>query len=358
MIVAMLELVQKPQPLALEADRPERRNRLSAVPADFYAPNKSAYPTYMRMDKQLSTPDRATELCELYQELCEHRTPSRLYTAGWAAAEAAMIGTDLPQDLRQALIDCAEAAWEDSAQLADEQNKELDPELLVMQHRAHLARANLPLMQGIVNGKVTKADREKAYNDTLNVAILNATSYMEMNELKNYGGIKLCRSLAHEINGVLAVNRTHSATLIALPALARSDCGLYQEEYTHDIQLLELKHGKVRRAFPVEVKSKSKESDFERYETILLEGIGHLQTAPNKSPLATIGLLIKEQQLTASYAEKQELDKITNNVIHLWRHYKREDGTKHCRNIEHCTLYPSERTGFRPQQMGKMALSA
>jgi hypothetical protein len=164
-----------------------------------------------------------------------------LSTAGWAAAEAAIVAVDRTQEERLDVLQCAADAWDLAIEYRREQREYQNDEEEygdVVLSRLQLSRVFIPLLEGMIRGDVTKETRSELYDELLLLAAKNATALQGAQAAGQEAGGLI--GLAHEINAMLAVNRLRSPTLIAMPALARADSGHFHPEQTHDIELLHL----------------------------------------------------------------------------------------------------------------------
>lgn len=63
---------------------------------------------YMLIHKKPVGPRTAEKLFSLYQCLSETQEPQKMYSAGWAAAEAGLVGVHMTADKRCTYIEAAE----------------------------------------------------------------------------------------------------------------------------------------------------------------------------------------------------------------------------------------------------------
>lgn len=315
--------------------------------AGFYIP-PPAYIAYEKMHKRFVGPKTANKLLGIYHDLADEESVDCLSAAGWAAAEAALVATDRPEEDRLGYLDNAVEVWDMAIGRRREGNMARgltedyqDPAL----ERIQLARLFAQLMEGMVKGDVTKEIRAKLYDDLLVMAAQNAVGLVEALRQQKEGGLHI--GLAHEINAMLAVNRLQSPTLIAMPAIGRADSGRYHPEQTHDIDLLHLDWGQVNGVTTIESKARPKEKHYRRYEAAIVGGRIHLYTKNGTSPVDTVLLFLKEDKGQLTYEERDELEAMTDTLVHLARHQYAKDPAvpPHCRDIERCELVPRHRSG-------------
>jgi hypothetical protein len=164
--------------------------------------------------------------------------------------------------------------------------------------------------------------------------------------------------LGHELNAMMAVDRLLSPTLLAMPALARGDSGHYHPQQTHDIDILHLNWGEIRGVTTLESKARPKERHYSRYEAAIVGGRIHLLTKNGTSPIETAVLFIKEQSGEATPEECEELEDMTDTIVHLARHQLAcsPDIPLHCRDVKKCATVPRHRSVGR--NLGGLAIAS
>jgi hypothetical protein len=320
-------------------------NRLDE--AGFFVPPSAAHQKYMRIHKRLVGPRTVDTLLSIHSQLASASDVEYLSVAGWAAAEAALVATDRGVEDRLGYLGWAACSWDDALLYQEERNMQRGlPESYPHANinRLQLARLFIPLMKGMVMGDVTKQIRETVYNDLLLLAAQNAYGLVKSVEdgLEEGGYI----GLAHEINAMLAVNRLKSPTLIAMSAIARADSGEFYPEKTHDIELLHLNRGKILDVTTLESKARPRERHYKRYEAAIIHGRIHLYTKTGTSPVETVELFLKEHDSNLTAAETEELEEMTDTIVHLARHQLSEvpHVSPHCRDVKECDAVPRHRS--------------
>jgi hypothetical protein len=346
--------------LAVPGDaRYETPNRSSET--DFFVP-PPAYDAYERIHKRLVGPKTADKLLWIHDELTAISLHTDYLTvAGWAAAEAALVATDRPQEDRLAYLDLASKSWNDA--VACQRARNLDRGLTEDYQHANIGRLQLPsvflpLMEGMIRGDVSKQVRAKVYDNLLFLAAQNSVGLVDAT--KNHRECGPHIGLGHEINAMLAVNRLQSPTLIAMPALARADSGRFHPQQTHDIDLLHLNWGEVTGVTTIESKARPKEKHYKRYEAAIVGGKIHLYTKNGVSPIDTVLLFLKEQDGVITDEERTELEDMTDVIVHLARHQlaDKPDIPPHCRDVARCDKVPRHRSGNFFRGLGGLAVAS
>lgn len=321
-----------------------------------------AYVEYERIHKRLVGPKTADKLLRIHNDLVGAPLDiDYLSTAGWAAAEAGIVAVDRTQEERLDALQCGADAWDLAIEHRCEergfQNEEEEYGDIVL-GRLQLARIFVPFMESMIRGDVTKEVRAKLYDDLLMLAAKNAIALRRAQAAGQEAGQFI--GLAHEINAMLAVNRLQSPTLIAMPALARADSGHFHPEQTHDIELLHLQWGAIKGVTPMESKARPKTRHYQRYQAAIVGGRIHLFTKKGTSPVDTVLLFLKEDKGELSAEEFEELDGMTDTIVHLARHQLSDDPDVpiHCRDIIRCDKVPRRRSEKLPRMMGGLAAAA
>jgi hypothetical protein len=272
------------------------------------------YAEYMEMDKGLLT-SGFRQLEMVYEGLKDEAAPRYLISAGWAAAEAALVGVDQDPEYRLALLDAATDTW----------RRALDNELVIRQHvsserveqeQAHriaLDIAVAPLFRDIVQGNVTPATCRQVFDNCLAVAESNIQYLRAMEEAGNEIGHREHLGFGNECNALLAINRTFSPTWFAVPAPARAGSGYHHRGLTHDLLVVRQRFGLIRSAAPVEIKTTAWPFLVGRYKALIVESRTHLSVEDQRSPEDTLaaikavyqGRATDEEQLIADAATEQ-----------------------------------------------------
>ncbi len=237
-----------------------------------------AYEQYLKMHKILAGQGSADTLVGISEQLANEYMPRYLITAGWAAAEAALINGTRSSAERLALVDRSTECWERAIEHQIQMNNREERHLVdyAMPYRAALDIACSPLMKGIVLGQVSKETCEGVFLDCLNIAEANNVRLNLAYKDKNVDAVADHTGLGFECNALLSLNRLRSQTWFAMPALARADSGYYHGNQTHDLLVIRMKKGEIQNIIPVEVKSRTSLSDRNRYKALLVRGKMHL----------------------------------------------------------------------------------
>jgi hypothetical protein len=310
-----------------------------------------AYVEYERMHKRLVGPGTVGKLMRIHSELVDAPLHTdNLSIAGWAAAEAALVASNHPQEERLDFLESAADAWDaaiehrrDQKEYAAENETYEDTEL----SRLELAKLCVPLIEGMIRGDVTKEVRERLYDGLMMLAAKNSLGLVAMERRGDDPSMLI--GLGHELNAMLAVNRLLSPTLIAMPALARGDSGHFHPEQTHDIDLLHLQWGKIHDVTTLESKARPRAQHYKRYEAAIVNGRIHLFSKNGNSPVDTAVLFLKEQNEAATPDEIEELEGMTDVIVHLARHQMAgsPDISPHCRDVRRCRVVPQHRSATR-----------
>jgi hypothetical protein len=224
----------------------------------------TAYRRYMRMPKGMMPKDRVAELTGVYDDLRHETEPTYVWTAGWTAVEAALAADDQPQEVRLGLLHSGANRWTQAFWKMQEREVRNDPGDIATLGRMALTMATLPLLDGVVRGKITDEAWRKSFGDCLMVARFNAMKLQEARAKGNHRAIGYYTGLANECNTLLTLNYHHSRWT-AIPAMARCDSGYYNNRQTHDLLAIRHKKGRVTAALPMEIKSSGKRVNRNRY---------------------------------------------------------------------------------------------
>lgn len=305
---------------------------------------------YNQLPKDLLPQESAPLLHTFRDTLEEPNSFFYRHLGGWMLAEASLIETDRSADERHATLQKAREDWLTAKTLQHdkEQTKAFYQEYNVPSTnmiRVDYCLAAADIFGAMIDGDVTEDHRARYYESVLELGAQasRAVSIFKQDtpsdhriyNVDNYLGI------AHEINASLAINRLNSPTLMAFPALPRSDSGKFHPKKSHDIQLLKMKWGEINGTLAAEVKTSLQDAHYERYEAVLIGGSLHLHPQNRRTPVAMTELLVKEVGNLATQEEILQLDKITDNVIHAARHGF--TGTPQCRDEASCTVIPHTR---------------
>ena len=281
------------------------------------------YAQYMRIHKVLVGNRGARQLEQICARLQDERMPHYLVAAGWAAAESALVRNDVGQVYRLGLLDTAEEIWR-RALGTQEYIEAIAPEESIdysQKFRTALDLAVLPLMRGIVEGYIAPETSEKVFLDCLNIAELNAVHTDLAQKNRNANALAAHIGLGYECNALLAFNRVRSQTLFVIPAMARSDSGLYHRRQTHDLLVVNQRHGTLRSVTPVEVKSVASARDRARYDALLVRGKMHLSVEGKYFPLDTLRAIAADYAGVATEEERYIANTATVRFMNMARDY-------------------------------------
>ncbi len=317
-----------------EADQSVRRQ--------YHAPD-TPYDAYHRLHKHFVGPATAEKLVSFYESLSETQKPREMYAAGWAAAEASLVGTAFPIEKRVQLAQAALDGWEYALQL--EQERAFASSLLrktsqntVEQHRYASTIALAPLVRAIPQGVIPKQTILNCQEQLIRIAEQNVLDMETAQAAGSEGRAASHSGIAYEQVAVLGVNRKKSSRIVGLFALARSGTGFHYPQQTHDIMILNLAKNNIVKTTPTEVKATLKVKVSNRYEAALFGGKKVIGEERSKIGY-TVDLFRRELNGDLSADETLYLDSISDSLIHSVRHHHRaKQFGRHCLNISSCTL--------------------
>jgi hypothetical protein len=281
------------------------------------------YGQYMRMHKVLVGNRGGRQLERMYEQLRSESMPHYLVAAGWAAAESALVRSDIGVDARLALLTKATASWERA--LLSQEWIELDaPEDKIEDGyglRIALDLATAPMLAGIISGDVTQTACQKYYRDCLQIAQLNSVALELAAKAGNSKAIAAHVGIGYECNAILAFNRRLSPTWFAMPSTARSDSGYYHRRQTHDLLVMHQNHGRILSATPVEIKAKPSARDKVRYDALLVRGKMHLSVEGKYPPRHTLDALTHVYDGSATAEDYRIADAATDRFAAMVRDY-------------------------------------
>jgi len=280
-----------------------------------------SYAKYMRMHKVLVGNRGALQLETIYDNLKSETMPHYLSAAGWAAVEAALMGTDNTSAERHSLFENGVGLWRQALDKIIEGEQAGQPYEPSYGHRVALDIAVTPLLAGILQGDVTQVACERAFEDCLAVAKSNA-AYLRA--AKTAGNIEVMAAhvgLGYECNALLAFNRRLSRTWFVVPTMARCDSGYYYRGQTHDLLVIHQKYGVIHSATPVEIKSRASLRDRRRYNALLVRGKMHLSVEGKEKPEHTLGAISAVHEGTATEESYRVADNASNRFTAMVRDY-------------------------------------
>jgi hypothetical protein len=303
----------------------------------------SPYESYHRIHKRFVGPATADKLVNFYESISQTQKPREMFVAGWAAAEAALVGSQYTSAERSKLAIAAKDCWEYSLQLETERasasawERDTVPDA-TEQYRIASTIALAPIIEAISRGVLSKQTLRACQEQLIDVADLNFNDMMTAVSTGSEGRASSHMGVAFEQIATLGVNRLLSARIVSLFSLARSGTGFYYPKQTHDVMILNLDRGNITRVTPTEVKSKLKVKFSNRYEAALVGGKAML--GEDRRAIGDIlGMFRRELEGGASDSEHEYLDTISASIIHSVRHHHRaEKFGRHCLEITRCHL--------------------
>ena len=313
-------------------------------------PRQPAQERYLRLPKQFASPETATGLFSLFEELSHGKTASEQYSAGWAITEAALVSLELSQKDKIACIQEAEYCWIQALQTQQKNavrrsvNKNRNYINNAAEYRIASALAAIPVFLELPSGAPKLSTVSQFHRTLLDTARLNVDDFVNNKNAQRFSVALNYEGLAYEHFTQLAISRTGGRRLFACSAFARSDNGTHYPSQTHDVQILHLDGGTITAITPTEVKRTLQERFFERYRDVsLVSGLGLLHEGA-LTPSAAIELFEREVNGIALPEEITMLEAMTDTVIHSIQHHRRpERYGRHClRAMNPVTLYAED----------------
>lgn len=278
---------------------------------------------YHLMHKHLVGPRTVGRLLLHYTELTQSQSIERMYEAGWAAAEAALVAdSTLTENSRLEMLEMANDSWQCAQDICHERTLDNSTPCHDRALRIETSRATLPVFSTMVQGTFTTPVR-KAYHATL-LDIAGRSANLLEHSVENRGShIGNYKGLCAEQLGILALSREVTGRLVAMPSLARSDSGTHYPRETHDIQVLSHHRGVRRSITPVEIKF-SRSPD--RYNAPVLNARRHLGVSSALSAVELTRLYEKDfhQPELMTDADHTRLGGIKLAMIGLISDYRRK----------------------------------
>lgn len=279
------------------------------------------YESYLKLQKVWLDAEGAEGLYRIHDSLKNETMPRYLSAAGWAAAEAAIVGA-WPASQRLHLLRQGIICWEKAIETQLAFNKTDKPHLVEHSapYRIALDLAVTPLLEGLILGHVTEEMCRNSYVDCLEVARANAEQLerakadMDVERYADHVGFM------HECNALLALNRVQSKDWFALPTIARADSGYYHPEQTHDLLVVRRRGGEIQSVVPVEVKAKASLRDRKRYLALIVRGKMHLCDDKN-DPLDTFHAIAAVETGTATTRQITIAHDVSQRVMNMIKDY-------------------------------------
>lgn len=307
-----------------------------------------AFRQYYSLEKRLADSEAFDLLVDCGDSFSAINTAYYQHLGGWAYAEAALIANGEHDTYDKLdLLDEAQDSWEQAHRLEllkyniyEEELRDHDIRSSDLLHiETSMAAGNV--FAAMVEKDITPEVRQNYYDDLLTIAAHannGLKAHMDKNGWERDGNYI---GFAHELNAMLVINRIMSPTLMAFPALPRSDSGVNFPRQTHDISLLNMKWGEIQRALPIEVKTTPQDIHFERYDSVIVGGTMHMHPENQRDPSYLTELLIKESLDLSNNEEQAVLGNITERIIHTARHGFGD--ISQCRDIDNCNDIPLKR---------------
>jgi len=278
---------------------------------------------YHLMHKHLVGPRTVGRLLLHYTELTQSQSVERMYEAGWAAAEAALVAdTSLEEKDRLDMLQMANDSWLCAQDICHERSIDNDIPCHDRALRIETSRATLPVFSSMVQETFTTPVRRVYHATLLDIAGRSANLLEDSIDNKgvhtgNYKG------LCAEQLSILALSREMTGRLVAMPSLARSDSGTHYPRETHDIQVLSHHRGVRRSITPVEIKFSKSPT---RYNAPVLNARRHLGVSSAFSAVELTRLYEKDfhQPEFMTDGDRTRLGDIKLAIIGLIRDYRRK----------------------------------
>lgn len=254
-----------------------------------FQPNK-AYDDYFKIHKVFVNNSGGARLQQIGEQLKSEWLPGYLNAAGWALAESALTQTAQHSSERMGLLDNANDCWERALQSQHQLDAQEHADWLsdyAESFRLALNLAYAPLMQSIIAGDVTRATRERTFEDTLAIAQLSATQLSLANSEGSVEAIGDHLGFQYECNALLSLLYLDNANYVPIPSSARAGSGYDYRNQTHDISLIHQRWGRIHKITPIEIKSKASLADRRRYQALIVRGKMHLSVEGKYQPRDT-----------------------------------------------------------------------
>lgn len=306
--------------------------------------HRRAMASYFTLPKYLLSAENCERIWQQRNRISP-ASPHEYSVSSAMLSEVALVNDTLPVSERKALLDMA--AWDlektleisyDRHNTADNVYRQkflLPPNILRLETR----QAALGLFDAMIDGDVTREVRHKYAENilTLSAQASEGFDYFQHEESRQMRSRATeYIGLAHELNAIYSIARKHTPTLVAFTTFPRGDSGEYLPRQTHDIHIVGLQWGAIEHAITAEVKTRPKPEHYDRYEAVLIGGTVHLHPDDSPDPSYLTERFVKEYSGIASQAELDEIESVSETVMHSVRHGF--TGTTQCRDPRACTL--------------------
>lgn len=274
---------------------------------------------YHRMHKKLVGPGSTKRLLRHYDELTQSQYYEHMHEAGWAMAEAALVGTTYSTREKIDMLDAASEAWQTARDIHQQQALAKDAPCQERLLRIDTSLPAITAFRAIVSHRFDTPTRVRYHEEILSTArrtgnMLEYARFNKSGHESNYKG------LLGEQLGILALSREYSGKIFPTTSLARSGNGKNYPSETHDLQVLSFRRGKRNQFTPIEVKISKTPS---RYTAPVLSLRRSMNTRTPDGLLELLDTYERDyydpQSLTKLECER--LDSIKLNVIELIRSY-------------------------------------
>lgn len=285
------------------------------------------YDKYLHMHKVLVGNSGGRELELIATELEKETLPRLLDAAGWAAAEAGIVRTDIPTIERIALVERAEDSWVRAIDTQEYIDRE-GPDWLAENSTSFRLALNLayaPLMKALIVGNITDTTRERTFADTLAIAQL---SLIQRQLASKHGDVEAIGDLLgfeHECNAMLALLHLDDPRYVPIPSTARADTGYYHRDQTHDISVINQHWGHIKKVIPMEIKASAGRSDRRRYKSLIIRGKMHLSIVGRHDPQYTLNAFGAVYENSATTEQKNTVEYASSTIKDLLRLYQLGD---------------------------------
>lgn len=320
---------ERGNPAVIEVDD-ESWARYHGTNAHRYHLEFPAYQDYVKINKVLVGQSGAEYVIGLGKSLENENLPILLDAAGWALAEGALAGSELPEYDRLELIGRAEDSWHRAIMAHDSLSEACPDSRLVQDDTPFRVAMNIacsPLMRSIIQGDVTPEVKAVVRRDLLNIAEMVAIqSNLAFRERQSDACGQLS-GVIYECCALLAIlnidQSLEEPRYVPLPSSARADSGYYYGHQTHDISLISQHWGEVRKVIPLEVKRTPSGKDYARYKSVII-GKSDLMLRPYDKISKTLHAFSRLDLGTATVDDMALLDHITSSVKKKIVEYKRQ----------------------------------
>ncbi len=285
-----------------------------------------AYDAYHRMHKILVGPAGGLQLESIAASLNQEWMPRYLNVAGWAAAEAALVGRDRPAAQRVRLLDQAAESWERAILSQEQINGNPHHEWLqedTTSYRFALDLAFVPLMKALATGNVMDAVREQTFADTLAIAQASTVQRHLASQSGDTDAMSDHSGFGHECNTLLTLLYMNDPRYFPLPSIARAGTGYDYPNQTHDIMVINQHWGEILKIVPVEIKAATTLRDLKRYEALIVRGKMHLSVPGKYSPEHTLNAFAALYEGKGTFADSKIATHATSTMRELLQLYQK-----------------------------------